>query len=150
MSAIEGTDSNGEGDIERALAGLELEFLDRYLPYAHPPGGEFRSRDCSSLQNRPGRSVDREYMPVADTVCDGTRCRTRTAPNLQYTDTRAQWQGLHDPGKPRRQFPGHRECQSTCSAVIMLLMAPFMTMVMPMSDIAVSVRSVLDESLETT
>ena len=67
---------------------------------------------------RLGRSVNSQYVPVADSLGNCPGSRTRAAPYLKHPDARRQWQGVYDLGEPWQQFGGHRHQWRSTRSVI--------------------------------
>ena len=105
VPAVQSADPDGKGQIERRLARLERELLDRSAAKAQDAVGELPLRGPERLPDSSGRPVDPEHIAGAHTASDLTSGRPRPAADLQHSHARPQWKGIDDclkaEGQPR-------------------------------------------------
>ncbi len=96
MPAIQRAHPDGEREIELLHSCFKLEIFDRDLTVSTTPIVYVTERILHRQADRLFRSVDRQYISIADPIGDSPGRTTRSATDLQHPHALAQWQRIHD------------------------------------------------------
>lgn len=107
VTTIQGTDPDGEREVEGLLVRPKSEVLHGHVADAHASRANLLGRVGLRLSNRLRRSIDGEDVAVYETRGHRPRRRAGAAPDLQDACVRLQRQRVHHGRKPRRETSQH-------------------------------------------
>ena len=103
MPSVQGTDADGESQVEWFLVQPQLKVLHGDVPCAEEPRSDFGCRVPLDLLNPFCGPVDDEDVAAADAPRDFPGRSPRRATDLQDPESRPERQGLNDGGEAGRQ-----------------------------------------------